>query len=287
MSPHPGKLLMSVDVEDWFQVENLQGGIPRESWEGRELRVERNVDLILELLRTGSSRSTFFVLGWVAERLPQVVRKVHAEGHEIACHGHGHGLVYKLSPASFREDVSRSKRLLEDTTGAPVVGYRAPNFSITDWAVDVLLELGFRYDSSLFPTIAHDRYGKLVNLPSGDAGVLEIRPGFYEILLSCLRMGGKNIPWAGGGYFRLIPYRLFRSGIGRIVRQTGLYSFYIHPWEFDPDQPRVENIKSQYRLRHYTNLGKTEPRFKRLVKDFRFVPYRDALPLPGGTPARP
>ena len=196
---------------------------------------------------------------------------------EVASHGYGHDLIYTLTEDQFRTDVKRSKGLLEDITGQPVIGYRAPNFSITDWAIDILRETGFRYDSSLFPSMAHDRYGKLEKFKVEDKRWFELAPGFHQVLLSCLPLAGRNLPWAGGGYFRLIPYPVFQRGVRRILRLKQAYCFYIHPWEFDPGQPRVNNIKASYRFRHYNNLERTEKRFRALVSDFSFQPIRDAL----------
>jgi polysaccharide deacetylase family protein (PEP-CTERM system associated) len=269
--------LMSVDVEDWFQVENLRGAIPRDSWSGRELRVERSTRRILDLLDGSDTKATFFVLGWIAEAVPGLVREIHSRGHEIACHGYGHQLLNELTPREFQADVGRCKAFLEDLTGSAVIGYRAPSFSITDWAIDSLVELGFRYDSSFFPSAAHDRYGRLRESDVLDAPVFRVREGFDQVRLSCLKVGGRNLPWAGGGYFRLIPYGLFRRGVQRILRADQTYCFYIHPWEFDPDQPRIDGIRASHRFRHYNNLGKTEARFSRLVSDFRFSPIRSAL----------
>jgi polysaccharide deacetylase family protein (PEP-CTERM system associated) len=280
MTPEKSRALMTIDVEDWFQVENLRGAIARESWSGRELRVENSTRLILEILARNDTRATFFVLGWIAEELPHLVRAIHSQGHEIACHGHGHELIYNMSRAEFAADLERSKSVLEALTGEAVFGYRAPSFSITDWAVDVLMEHGLRYDSSLFPSMAHDRYGKLTTTAAQDTPIFELKDGFYQVTLSCLPLMNRNVPWAGGGYFRLIPYPIFRAGVRRILERKGLYSFYIHPWEFDPGQPDIRDIKRSHHFRHYTNLALTQSRFARLVSDFDFSPIRDALPAP-------
>ena len=273
------KALMSVDVEDWFQVENLRSAITKDSWASRELRVQRNMDVVLGILDERQTKGTFFILGWVAEKLPALVKRIHAGGHEIASHGFGHDLIYRLTHEEFRADVRRSKEFLEDLVGEPVLGYRAPNFSITDWSIEILHELGFKYDSSLFPTMAHDRYGKLTTMTIQDRPWFELVPGFYQVLLSCLPVFGRNVPWAGGGYFRLIPYPIFRRGVQRILAVKQSYCFYIHPWEFDPDQPRITNLKASHRFRHYNNLAKTTARFTELVKDFSFQPIRNVLPL--------
>lgn len=267
---------MSIDVEDWFHVENLKGAIARETWERRELRVERNVERILDLMRERGVRGTWFVLGWVAERAPALVRRIAAEGHEIASHGFGHELVGTLTREQFHADVERSKKLLEDLAGVEVIGYRAPSFSITDWSIDVLRELGFRYDSSAFPTIAHDRYGKLSGVRA-DEPIVELRPGFYEVCVSCLTLRGRGLPWGGGGYFRLLPYRVFRAGIRRILGAGRPYVFYVHPWEIDPRQPRVAGIRRSQAFRHYLNLGRAEMRLAALLTDFEWTTVRDLL----------
>jgi polysaccharide deacetylase family protein (PEP-CTERM system associated) len=272
-----GMALLSIDLEDWFQVENLKGAISRESWEVQELRVVRDVDIILSILGETSTRATFFVLGWIAEHVPSLVKRIHEQGHEIASHGYGHDLVYNLTQDQFREDVRISKNILEDLIGEQVIGYRAPSFSITDWAIDILIEAGFQYDSSLFPSLAHDRYGKFRHYVVQRETNVELEKGFREIVLSCLPILGKNIPWAGGGYFRVVPYAVFRGGVQRILRHKGIYCFYIHPWEFDPGQPRIDAVNALYRFRHYKNLAKTRERFVRLLNDFEFRPLREAL----------
>jgi polysaccharide deacetylase family protein (PEP-CTERM system associated) len=260
---------MSIDVEDWFQVENLTGVIRRDTWNTRELRVERNMDRMLSLMSENDVRSTCFVLGWVAEKCPELIKRIASEGHEIASHGYAHELLGTLSPEQFRADVERSKTLLEDLTGAEVIGYRAPAFSITDWAIPILHELGFSYDSSVFPTVVHDRYGRLTGLKAGEP-VVELLPGFHEACVSCLNVGSKGLPWGGGGYFRLIPYPVFRRGVDRILRGGQPYVFYIHPWEIDPGQPRIEGLARGYRFRHYVGLASCERRFGSLLADFRW-----------------
>jgi len=260
---------LSFDIEDWFHVENLKRVIPRETWDQRELRVERNTERILERVAARNARCTCFVLGWVAEKLPNLVRRIAEAGHEVASHGFGHDLVYDLSPEAFRRDVERAKKTLEDLTGSRVRGYRAPSFSITDWAVPILQDVGYEYDSSAFPTAAHDRYGRLAGV-SPTKAILEIRPGFHEVSLSCLGIGGRGLPWAGGGYFRLLPYAVFRAGIRRILASGMPYVFYLHPWEIDPGQPRVEGLPRSYRFRHYINLDQTEKRLEALLADFEW-----------------
>jgi polysaccharide deacetylase family protein (PEP-CTERM system associated) len=267
---------MSIDVEDWFHVENLKRAIPRDSWKHRELRVERNTDRMLELLDQHDARCSCFVLGWVAEKCPSLIQRIAAAGHEIACHGYGHELVYELSQGEFREDVRRCQGLLEDLTGAPVRGYRAPSFSITEWSIPILQELGFTYDSSVFPTVAHDRYGSLPGVGAGTQ-VVELAPGFHEVCVSCLMLGSRGLPWGGGGYFRLMPYGIFRRGVTRILRSGEPYVFYVHPWEIDPDQPRVSGLPRLHEFRHYVGLGHTENRLRSLLGDFRWTSVADVL----------
>jgi len=261
---------MSIDVEDWFQVENLKSVVGRSSWSERELRVERNTERMLQRLEERGILCTFFLLGWVAERVPQLVKRIADAGHELASHGCEHDLVYDLTPERFRQDVGRCKSLLEDLGGRPVLGYRAPSFSITEWAIDELQELGFAFDSSAFPTVAHDRYGKLEGVTPG-ATVSELRPGFHEIGISCLLLGERGIPWGGGGYFRLLPYPIFRRGVRHILGSGAPYVFYIHPWEIDPGQPRLAGMSRGHAFRHYLNLERCEGRWTRLLDDFQWT----------------
>jgi polysaccharide deacetylase family protein (PEP-CTERM system associated) len=269
---------MTIDVEDWFHVENLKPVIPRETWNEQRLRVEQNTDRLLQLLAEvdGGVSGTFFVLGWVAERCPDLVGRIALAGHEIASHGYGHELLNALSPAAFRADVERSKDLLEEITGVEVRGYRAPSFSITEWAIPILQELGFSYDSSLFPSLGHDRYGTLRGIKASDP-VVEIAPGFYEVGISCLTVGSRGIPWGGGGYFRILPYPIFSRGTRHILETGRPYVFYIHPWEIDPDQPRVSGLPHFYRFRHYVGLRRCEARFAALAADFSWTTMSDLL----------
>jgi polysaccharide deacetylase family protein (PEP-CTERM system associated) len=259
---------LSFDVEDWFQVENLRSAVRRDQWETMPLRVETNTRKILDLLRPSGTKATFFFLGWVAERCPQLVKDVDREGHEVASHGYGHDLVYNLTAESFREDIRRSKKMLEDMTGKPVWGYRAPSFSIvreTMWAIDVLKEEGFSYDSSIFPVSFHDRYG------FAECGALPFRwpNGLLEIPLAVYQMRQLGLPVAGGGYFRLFPYAYFKFLLRRLNIRQQPFTFYLHPWELDPSQPRV-SVPLFLRFRHYVNLSRTEKRLSRLLTDFPF-----------------
>ncbi|USN99861.1 MAG: DUF3473 domain-containing protein [Phycisphaeraceae bacterium] len=267
---------MSIDVEDWFQVENLKSVVARDTWDERELRVERNTDRMLELMAENGARCTCFILGWVAEKCPALVKRIAGAGHEIASHGYGHELIYEIGPEAFREDIKRGVGLVEDATGHKIRGYRAPNFSITDWAIDILQEHGLTYDSSAFPTVAHDRYGKLKGMDAGKP-VAEIRPGFHEVCVSVLRLGPKGLPWAGGGYFRLFPYPLFKWGVSKILKAGQPYVFYIHPWEIDPGQPRMSGLRRSHRFRHYNNLEKGESRFASLLRDFQWTSVAEVM----------
>lgn len=272
----------SIDVEDYFQVAALASAVEFSSWSEREPRVERNTDLILELLAQSGVRGTFFVLGWIAERHPGLVRRIAAGGHEIASHGWSHRLIYEQSPQEFRAETERSKQLLEDLAGCAVTGYRAASFSITArslWALDVLIDAGFEYDSSIFP-IRHDRYGipgaaprpSLVSAPSGRRIV--------EFPMSAADFLGLKVPVSGGGYFRILPYWLTRSGLRQINRAGSPFTFYLHPWELDPAQPRFE-VKWFSRFRHYTNLHRTESRLRALLGQFAFAPMREVLARSG------
>jgi polysaccharide deacetylase family protein (PEP-CTERM system associated) len=262
---------LSIDVEDYFQVAALAPAVARETWPQRESRVERNTDTLLALLEERGLYATFFVLGWIAERHPTLVERIAAAGHEVASHGFSHQLVYTQTPAEFREETRRSKELLQDLTGRAVIGYRAASFSITKqslWALDVLLDLGFQYDSSVFP-IHHDRYG--IPGASPEPGRISAPSGrtLVEFPMSAASLGGIKIPVSGGGYFRLLPYWLSRMNMRRVNahdRQPCI--FYFHPWEIDPEQPRQANVSAKSRFRHYTNLDRMEGRLKRLLEDF-------------------
>lgn len=269
----------TVDVEDYFQVAALAGAVTRDTWAQRESRVERNTQLLLDLLSASGVRGTFFVLGWIAERHPALVKRIAAAGHEIACHGFSHQLIYTQTPAEFRAESARAKGLLEDLLGAPVVGYRAASFSITRrslWALDVLIDLGFTYDSSIFP-IRHDRYG----IPGAEArpGILTAPSGrtLVEFPMAAASWLGVQVPVSGGGYFRLLPYAVTRAGLRQINSDRGRpFTFYLHPWEVDPDQPRVR-VGWLSRFRHYTNLHRCEARLRRLLREFRFASMREVL----------
>jgi polysaccharide deacetylase family protein (PEP-CTERM system associated) len=263
---------MTIDVEDYFQVSAFEHVVARSAWDSFESRVCRNTDAILEIFDDAKINGTFFVLGWVAERYPALVRRIQRAGHEIASHGYEHRLVYSTTPQEFRADIRRARLALESAAGVPVVGYRAPSYSITReslWALDVLIEEGFAYDASIYP-IRHDRYG----IPDWERHIHRIhRPAgsIWELPGSTVRLGGANLPVGGGGYFRQLPYGWTSRGILRVnTTENQPVNFYLHPWEIDPDQPRIANIGGMQRLRHYRNLAKTASRLRRLLKDFRF-----------------
>ena len=264
---------MTIDVEDYFHVSVFDGVVPRRQWESLESRVCANTDRILEIFEEQHVRATFFILGWVAERFPDLVRRIAWAGHEIASHGYAHRLVYDQTPAAFRDDVRRAKALLESTAGVQVLGFRAPSYSITPrslWALDVLIEEGYTYDTSIFP-IHHDRYGIPLSarhpywIHRASGSILEI-PG------STLRWNGMNLPIGGGGYFRLLPYAWTRWGISQLNREEQRPAvFYLHPWEIDPDQPRLRT-STLGRMRHYGGLDQTEQRLRQLLSEFAFGP---------------
>lgn len=279
---------MTIDVEDYFHVAALAEAIPRENWDHMEYRAEQSTQRLLRLFDEVGIKATFFVLGWVARRSPGLVRQIQAGGHEIASHGWSHKLVFNQSPDEFLRETRDSKSLLEDITGQEVQGYRASTYSITRrslWALDVLCELGFRYDSSIFP-IRHDVYG-IPDAPTRP-GVMTAPSGgsIVEFPMSTARIAGVKLPVSGGGYFRLLPYWLTRSGLRQLNRhEQRPFVFYLHPWEVDPGQPAIKT-RLLSRLRHYTNLGRTEQRLRRLVTEFRFAPVSQVLADLGLLPVR-
>jgi polysaccharide deacetylase family protein (PEP-CTERM system associated) len=262
--------LLTFDIEEWFHTTALHQYIDEQSWERLESSVIGNVHNLLELLADHQTRATFFILGWIAERYPRLVQEIHRSGHEIASHGYRHQLIYDLDRETFREYVQRAKALLEDLTGKPVLGYRATSFSIvshTLWALDILRDAGFVYDSSMFP-IKHDIYG-INGFPRFP---FRLENGLIELPASTIKLGGKNFPIAGGGYFRLYPYWLTKKGIESLNRAGHPAMVYLHPWELDPDCPRVAHADWRTRFRQYVNLEKTTAKLKQLLTDFRFTP---------------
>jgi polysaccharide deacetylase family protein (PEP-CTERM system associated) len=348
--------ILTIDIEDYFQVHAFSDVIKFEDWGNYECRIERNTDRLLEILNevtdnsklktqnsklndsvlspqnlvthslnnslTQRLKATFFVLGWIAERYPSLVKRIQKEGHEIACHGYAHKLIYTQSKEEFRQDIRKAKAILEDITSSEVIGYRAPSYSITNksqWAFEVLVEEGFKYDSSIFP-IRHDFYG-MPNAPrfpfvislNGNSNFefsmlnfelntfqnsklitqnsqLEISNSLthslihsralIEFPLSTVKLLGQNFPISGGGYFRLFPYSLIRKGLKSInQKENKPFIFYAHPWEFDTDQPRIKGAANLSKFRHYVNLDKTEDRFRKLLKDFNFASVKEILEI--------
>jgi polysaccharide deacetylase family protein (PEP-CTERM system associated) len=302
-------ILMTIDVEDWFQVENFRPWIPFDTWDQLELRVERNVHRLLNLFdkielkadqdhcsqitaenqkRTGYEpsvrsdepknskkiRATFFVLGWIAEKLPYLVQEIHTRGHEIASHGYYHNLCNRQSIVDLKKELNNSKKLLEDITGSEICGFRAPNFSISDEVLSIIENTGYQYDSSYNSFNVNSRYGKIsINGKGKRGGVYRISESFFEIPISNLRLLNCFLPLGGGGYFRLIPFRLFRAGIGAILKKNSAYIFYLHPWELDTEQPHVKNAPLSYRFRHYVNLKKSESKLVKMIKELRFCKF--------------
>lgn len=290
MSPLPGTTradivnAMSVDVEDYFQVSAFERVVARADWNGFESRVVGNTHALLEMFHRHGVRSTFFILGWVAARFPSLVREIAALGHEVASHGFNHELVYSLTETQFREDVRRAKQTIEDAGGVAVRGYRAPSFTIVKrslWALDVLIGEGHDYDASIFP-IHHDRYG-IPEAPRFPHSIARAAGAIVEVPGSTVRVAGTNLPVAGGGYFRLLPYAWTRWGINHVNRHDRQpVTFYLHPWEIDPGQPRLAASRTTA-LRHYTGLGATRARLARLMTEFRFDSIASMLALHSAT----
>ena len=272
---HPN--IISVDVEDYFQVEAFSRVIGRSEWPNYPCRVEANTKRILDLFDEPHVRGTFFILGWVAERYPSLVREIVSRGHEPASHSYWHRLIYTLSPAEFREDTLKSKNCIEQAAGEAVYGYRAPSFSITaksSWALDVLAELGFRYDSSVFP-VKHDVYG-MPDAPRVPFQIMTKSGPIVEFPMTTFRLAaGPNMPVGGGGYLRMLPTWYTRLGVARAVKEGLPVICYIHPWELDPEQPRIK-ARLRSRLRHYTNLDKTAARLRQLMGLARFTNFRES-----------
>lgn len=271
MGPSPLRNAMTVDVEDYFQVSAFEHHIARSTWDSLPCRIERNLDLILDLFERNGVQGTFFTLGWIAERYPELIRKIVAAGHELASHGFNHGRAHEQTPEEFREDVRSAKQVLEDLSGVQVKGYRAPSFSIGRmnlWALECLEAEGYTYSSSIYP-VQHDHYG----MP--DAPRFRFQPqnvsSLLEIPVTTVRVGKRNLPAGGGGYFRLMPYALSSWCMRRVHRRDGESCvFYFHPWEIDPEQPRQRGIGVKTRFRHYVNLSRMCGRIERLLKDFRW-----------------
>ena len=277
-SPQPIVNALSVDVEDYFQVSAFERIVSRQTWQTFDSRVTSNTHRLLDLFDETGVKATFFTLGWIAEHHPQLVREIAARGHEVASHGYHHQLIYTLTPQQFREDVRSAKAALEDTIGAPVVGFRAPSFSIIAsslWALDVLIEEGYIYDTSIFP-IHHDRYG-IPDAPRHMHRIDRSAGSIIEMPASTVRIGPFNLPIAGGGYFRLLPYGVTRWGIRRVnTADRAPVVFYLHPWEVDPDPPQLP-LPLISRIRHNRNITATFGRIERMVDEFPFTSLRRIL----------
>ncbi|MEJ2610836.1 MAG: DUF3473 domain-containing protein [Candidatus Thiodiazotropha sp.] len=270
---------ITVDVEDYYQVSAFAKQIKKDVWESFESRVERNTHRLLDIFEKKKIKGTFFVLGWVAERNQKLVKEIADQGHEVACHGYSHDLIYNQTPEQFLEETSRAKEIIEDIIGVKVKGYRAASYSIISkslWALDILSELGFEYDSSIFP-IMHDRYG----IPGAQTipHILETEKGnrIIEYPLSTVGFSKRRFPVSGGGYFRLFPYWLSKAGLKRVnVHDQVPFIFYMHPWEIDEGQPRIESSRLS-KFRHYNNIDKFEVRLLRLIDDFEFSTVSNVL----------
>ena len=289
-------ILLTIDVEDWFQVENFKNYIPFSSWPSYELRVEKNSHRILDLLdsitlepssllasqlssRKNSPKASFFVLGWLAERLPGLVREIHSRGHEVASHGYNHNLCNQQSCEDLKKDLKDSKKLLEDIIGSQVYGYRAPSFAINNDILQVIEDCGYLYDSSYNSFAMHERYGRLDLSKNENKGVaVKISNNFYELPISNIKFSIQNskskiqnlqLPWGGGGYFRIIPLSLFKMGVNSILNKYKAYIFYMHPWEIDSKQPRIKEASYFFKFRHYVNLHKNASKFSSFIKYFR------------------
>lgn len=266
---------LSFDVEEFFQAHNLSRAAPPASWEKFPSRIDSQMELILSILREADIRATFFFLGWVAERHREIVRKVMDEGHEVASHGYGHQFVYLQAREHFREDLRKSLNILQDITGKKVLGYRAPSFSITrncSWALDIIREEGFQYDSSLFPVYLGDRGGMTKHFSPH-----KIREGLWELPVASITFLGLRLPLSGGFYFRLFPYSLTHWGVEKINLQGNPAVLYFHPWEFDPAQPHLKGIPLLSRFRHYVNLKSNENKLKSLISAFRWASLEEIV----------
>jgi polysaccharide deacetylase family protein (PEP-CTERM system associated) len=265
-------ILLTIDVEDWFQVENLRPWFPHSKWHSLPSRVEYNTLRLLDLLDSFAHevKATFFILGQVAEKFPRLVLRIKDRGHEIASHGYNHLLNNQMEFEALQQDLHKSKVLLEDISGQPVLGYRAPCFSISDDILKAIQDAGYKYDSSYNSFERHGRYGTITINGQARRGIaLHVMEGFFELPISNLDVWGQTLPWGGGGYFRIIPLKLFRAGVRRLLKREKAYILYLHPWEIDPDQPRLKEVKGWPALRHYINIDKTYDRLSKLIANFQ------------------
>ena len=262
------RFLATFDIEDWFHAENVRGSLPSTDPDALESRIEPNANELLDILGESGARSTCFVLGWVAERYPAIVRRIVDEGHELASHTHLHRNLRELPRSEVHAELSRAKDALEQVGGREVRGVRAPNFSVSDEVLDVLAEAGYWYDSSYFGFAQHDRYGRISTAIDPTAAVVEIRPGLLELQMTRLPVGPAMVPWAGGAYFRLIPYPVFRRGVAERLRSLPLFTFYFHPWELDPDEVAPPGMTRSLRFRAYTGRRRMRRDLRRLMSEF-------------------
>ena len=271
------KNAISIDLEDWFCVHNMSQQISRSQWGQYELRVERSTTKILDLLFKRNTKATFFVLGWIAECVPDLIKEIDKQGHEIATHGYYHQLLTEMNPDSFEKDLQRALEVTSRLISQPIVGYRAPSFTITNktlWAIEILKKYGIEYDSSVFPIKFHPDYG----ITDAKLDIYRYENNIIEFPMTCVEVFGRRIPCCGGGYFRLYPYKITKMLLKKCQNQGRSIIFYLHPWEFDYRQPRI-SLPYLKRLRHYNNLDKTQDRFDRLLNDFEFTTVRSVLEL--------
>lgn len=271
------RMAFTVDVEDWFCSPLLS----LSDWEGYELRLEQPIHQILDLLDEYDSSGTFFVLGWIAEKRPDLIKEIYRRGHEIASHGYSHRLVYQQSSEAFKQDIRLSKNILEQLIGSKVSGYRAPCFSMTEWGLDILIEEGFAYDSSIIPNTLNNLYSKF-NLAATVSQTFKIKDDLWEVPLPVYRVGGVNLPWGGGGYFRIYPYYFFHLGARRIIENRNSFVFYIHPYDLDHNQPQIFNTSWANGVRRYYGLGDTYLKIKSLLSDFECTSISQYYPQIGG-----
>lgn len=269
-------ILLTFDVEDWFQVENFKQYIKFSTWNSFQLRVERNTHTLLNLLDafTFKTKATFFILGWIAQKLPDLVREIDNRGHEVASHGYDHHLCSNLDSKTLTQDLEKSKKLLEDLTGHPIKGYRAPSFAVNNKILEAIKLSGYKYDSSYNSFSGHGRYGTIdLSDTAKNKSAYKFSNNFYEIPISNLSLFNKIFPLGGGGYFRLYPLALFKQGMKQVLKHNDAFIFYAHPWEFDPEQPRVHEASQWFKFRHYINLHKTEDKLNSLIKSFSYCRF--------------
>lgn len=276
--------LASFDIEEWFHAENLKGALPTSDWEQLEPRVERNTNDLLDALAAAGVKATCFVLGWVARRYPQLVRRMVAEGHEVASHSDTHPRLYSLPRPALAEELTRARDTLQQLTGLPVWGIRAPMFSISDAVLDYLAEAGYWYDSSFYDFRAHDRYGQLTTPIDPERSVVQVRPGLLELPMSRVAIGPVAFPWAGGGYFRLIPPRVYRWGVARRLASRDWFMFYFHPWELDTGETPPKGLSPTLKFRAYVGRGRMRRDLQILLKEFGSIRIDQALRTMGFAP---